>query len=84
MSDGVWPSEKDAGFFEDESTVPAPHWKPVPLRLGHGAHVPVQLQAAQALHFLCSHFKIIRAALESIRVSSALSKGPLFGLLTHL
>ena len=47
-------------------------------------HNPVQLQAALALPLLCSRFKIIKAALESIRDSSALSKGPLFGLLTHL
>lgn len=30
---------------------------------------PARLLAARALHFLCSHFKIIRAALGSIRVS---------------
>ena len=30
---------------------------------------PIQLQAVLALLFLCSHFRIIKAALESIRVS---------------
>lgn len=97
MSDGGQPLEKDAGFFESESSVPALHWKPsiwgwtqcpralppcswnhpvlTRMRMVSGAEIeqheqnPVQLQAALALLFLCSHFGVIKAALESIRVS---------------
>lgn len=40
MGDGVRPTEKDAGCFEDESTVTAHHQETVHLQLGHGACMP--------------------------------------------